>query len=683
MNPVRDMLLLCHFETRSLAAGLLSIASHLERNGVAVEIVHEQLERRIDPAFELAAYAEQVGARAVGLSLHWAHQTAATLKQARAIKERLPHVYVFVGGLTAATFARQIVEGYPFIDSVVVGDGEEPALRLMRALESGDPRRLSAVPNLVHRVGDVIEATPRSYQVDKEAIVSLDYGRYDLMRHGLAHARGMEGLLSAFFDQPAYFQPTGKGCAFRCTYCGGSYDAQGITAGRKSVRYRPAEAVVREMAEQAARGCRSVFFCFDPAPDGKYYPRLFERVRAEIPGPLNCGFSSWRLPGQALRDALKQTFVKSYVELSPEVADESLRLAAKGKGASFTNAELESTLEALVAAGIGVEAYFSYFHSGDPERETIDSIDYIQHLTGRFGRRITPLFLALSTDPAATRTLDPPEGIEILVRTIQDYERASARPDFRSNLMAYHPTCLSMAEFDEVSLAIEMFNSLHSGLPVLSRAIHLARGAAGMLSLMRRGARAALDAGTPPRSCVVRGLAAALDPGLLPDVSPAFTAMGRMLGESGTAATVPYAVAPKPESLAGQGLREPTIIRVPAGHLNYVAAAETLRDPNPAPEGQEIDVLALRVGQGLVFNTFTPAVRALLQRCRRGPLTKAALLQGVPAESVPAAKQLIDLFAANGLTAFDASDSTTMQELAILKRQASLKRAAADPARPN
>ncbi len=56
---------------------------------------------------------------------------------------------------------------------------------------------------------------------------------------------------------------------------------------------------------------------------------------------------------------------------------------------------------------------------------------------------------------------------------------------------------------------------------------------------------------------------------------------------------------------------------------------------------------------------------------------------GVPAESVPAAKQLIDLFAANGLTAFDASDPTTMQELAILKRQASLKRAAADPARPN
>ncbi len=676
------MLLLCHFETRSLAAGLLSIASHLERNGVAVEIVHDQMERRIDPSFDLAAYAERVGARAVGLSLHWAHQTAATLQQARVIKERLPQVYIFVGGLTAATFAQQIIEGYPFIDSVVVGDGEEPTLQLMRALESGEPGRLSTVPNLVHRIGEVIEATPRSYQVDKEAIAELDYGRYDLMRHGLAHARGMEGLLSVFFDQPGYFQPTGKGCAFRCTYCGGSYDAQGITAGRKSVRYRPEEVVVREIAEQAARGSRSVFFCFDPAPDGKYYPRLFERIREEIPGPLNCGFSSWRLPGPALRDALKQTFVKSYVELSPEVADEDLRLATKGKGAAFTNAELESTLEALVAAGIGVELYFSYFHSGDPDRETVETIDYIQRLTGRFGRRITPLFLALSTDPAATRTLNLPEGIELLVRTVQDYERASARADFRSNLMAYRPTCLSMAEFDDFSLAIEMFSSLHSGLPVLSRAIHLARGAAGMLSLMRRGARIALDAGTPPRSCVVRGLAAALDPALLPDVSPAFTAMGRMLGESGSAVTASYAVAPEPEDPAAHGLREPTVIRVPAGHLNYVAAAETLRDSNPAPEGQEIDVLALRVGNGLIFNTLTPAVRALLQRCRRGPLTETELLQGIPAESVPAAKHLIDLFAANGLAAFEVSGPTELQEIAILRQQASLK-AAAEPAAPS
>ena len=683
------MLLLCHFETRSLAAGLLSIASHLARNGVAVQIVHDQMERRIDPGFELAAYAEQVGAKAVGLSLHWAHQSAATLKAARAIKERLPHVHVFVGGLTAATFAQQIIEGYPFIDSVVVGDGEEPALQLMRALESGEPGRLSTVPNLVHRVGEVIEATPRSYQVDKAAIAELDYGRYDLMRHGLAHARGMEGLLSAFFDQPAYFQPTGKGCAFRCTYCGGSYDAQGITAGRKSVRYRPAEIVVREIAAQAARDARSVFFCFEPAPDGKYYPKLFERIRAEVPGPLNCGFSSWRLPGPALRDALTKTFVKSYVELSPEVADEELRLATKGKGAAFTNAELESTLEALVAADIGVELYFSYFHSGDPERETVESIDYIQHLTGRFGRRITPLFLALSTDPAATRTLHLPEGIELLVRTIQDYERASATPDFRSNMMAYRPTCLSMAEFDEFSLAIEMFCGLHSGLPVLSRAIHLARGAAGTLSLMRRGARIALDAGTAPGACVTRGLAAALDPAWLPEVSPAFTAMGRMLGQSGAAPTVtaPYAVMPEPESPAiptsHGGLREPTIIRLPAGHLSYVAAAETLRDPNPAPEGQEIDVLALRVGQGLIFNTLTPAVRGLLQRCRRGSVTEAELLHGIPAESVPAAKHLIDLFAANGLAAFEASEPQKLQEVAILKRQASLRRAAAESGPPS
>jgi len=673
------MLLLCHLKTRSLAAGLMSIASHLERNGIAVEVIHEPLETRIDPNFDLAAYAEQVGAHAVGFSLHWAHQTARSLEAARAVKERLPHVHVFVGGLTAATFAQQIIETYPFIDSVVVGDGEEPALQLMLALQSGDPRRLSAVPNLFHRVGEVIEATPRTYQVDKTEMEKLDYGRFDLVRHGLAHARGMEGLLSAFFDQPLYFQPVGKGCAFRCTYCGGSYDAQMITAGRKSVRYRPQDVVLGEMKAQVKRGGRAFFFCFDPAPDGKYYPELFERVRKEIPGQLYGGFSSWRLPGEKLRAALSQTFVKSYVELSPEVADEEQRLVTKGKGASFTNAELEEALDGLVASNIGVELYFSYFHSGDPERETIESIDYIQKLTGRYGCRIHPLFLALSTDPAATRTVNPPEGIELLVRTIEDYEHASAQPDFRSNLMAYYPTCLSRSAFDEVSLAIEMFNRLHAALPVLSRAIHLARGGKGLLDLLRQGARAALDAGIAIDTYVEHGLAVSLDPALVPDVSPALVAIGRILGEPGTAgttSTAPYAVAPSEERPADRSMREPTIVRIPARHLEYITSPETLHEANPAAEGPILDVLALRVGGSVLFNTFTPAVRALLQRCRDGRRPRSTLLDGIPSADAPTAQRLIDMFAANQLTAFEAPPPTQAEEIASLKLQGAMKEAA-------
>ena len=62
------------------------------------------------------------------------------------------------------------------------------------------------------------------------------------------------GAYVPFFDRPAYFQPTGKGCAFRCTYCGGSYDAQGITAGRlESIGYGQDRPVV-ENDTRAGRG---------------------------------------------------------------------------------------------------------------------------------------------------------------------------------------------------------------------------------------------------------------------------------------------------------------------------------------------------------------------------------------------------------------------------------------------
>ena len=227
-----------------------------------------------------------------------------------------------------------------------------------------------------------------------------------------------------------------------------------------------------------------------------------------------------------------------------------------------------------------------------------------------------------------------------------------------------------------MSLAIEMFNQLHSALPALSRAIHLARGAAGTLSLMRQGARAVLIAKTPPGNCVTRGLSIVLDSAFMPDISPSLVAMGRILGEPATTLTAPYAVPPTMGDSATHRMRNPVIIRIPAQHLNYVTAPDTLHESNPAIEGPIVDVLALRVGQGVIFNTFTPAVRALLHRCRDGRRTEAALLEGIPQENMAAAKRLISIFADNGLTAFDAPEPTAEEEAVTLRLQTDIKNVA-------
>ena len=55
----------------------------------------------------------------------------------------------------------------------------------------------------------------------------------------------------------------------------------------------------------------------------------------------------------------------------------------------------------------------------------------------------------------------------------------------------------------------------------------------------------------------------------------------------------------------------------------------------------------------------------------------SAMLEGIPRESVPTAQRLIDMFATNQLTAFEAPPPTQAEEIASLKLQGAMKQAAA------
>ena len=68
-------------------------------------------------------------------------------------------------------------------------------------------------------------------------------------------------------------------------------------------------------------------------------------------------------------------------------------------------------------------------------------------------------------------------------------------------------------------------------------------------------------------------------------------------------------------------------------------------------------------------------IDALLHRRRDGRRTETELLEGVTQERLATAKRLIGMFVANGLTAFEASESAVSGELATLRLQAGPKHA--------
>ena len=499
------MLVLYHDGTRSMAAGLFSIADRVDRAGHPVLIIHAELERERDPNFDIAAQIAALAPTAVGFSLHWAHQAPAIAAAVRTTRQALPEAVLFAGGLTASSYGPELLAALPELDAVIRGDGELPTLRIVEAIDSSGENgcQLDGVPNIVQRRTPLAR---HSFTMAQADIKTANYGRIDLLQHGARLGQGTTALRSRFLTDPMRFQPAGKGCAFQCLYCGGSRSAQDFTSARKTVLFRPPDRIESEIAEAVSQGANSFLFCFDPAPAGKFYPKLFDRLGKTFDRALQVGFSSWRLPPPALVQSLSRNFSHAYVEISPEVADDTDRLRAKGKGASFTNVELFDTLDDLNAQSVGAELYFSYFHSPDVVGETMANIALIQQITARYGFAVNPVYLALSSDPSSARMRFGEKGFDLKIKGMSDFIALDVTADFRSNVMAYQPSHLDAEGFDIACLRIEAFNRLHSGLTAVSRWLFLALEPEPFFALLTDAATLALGSGTRGPDLVRRTL---------------------------------------------------------------------------------------------------------------------------------------------------------------------------------
>jgi len=141
-----------------------------------------------------------------GVSCSFTVDVPETLRVAQAIKTLLPTAFVFVGGhhasLTPADFA------VPWVDAIVVGEGESSAPELVRALADGD-HPLS--------VGGLVVNTRHGQTgtCDRRLISDLD--GLPLPNRSLTHAwrrsyhLGVRGPLASL--------ETSRGCPYRCTFC--------------------------------------------------------------------------------------------------------------------------------------------------------------------------------------------------------------------------------------------------------------------------------------------------------------------------------------------------------------------------------------------------------------------------------------------------------------------------------
>jgi radical SAM superfamily enzyme YgiQ (UPF0313 family) len=225
--------------------GILSIAAVLEQNGIQVEIIDcyaapATAEAVVDNI--LSKQPDIVGFSCTTSSFMEGYRVAELLKQ------RCPKIVTVLGGAHACTISAPLLDAFPALDYLVIGEGERTMLELSR----NEGRNVENIPGLAYRKEGVATLT-----APRELIENLDdlpFPAYHLLpdfpkRYTLP--------LFSFPTEPNTSIISSRGCPYACSYCDRSVFARGF-------RFNSPEYIIEHVAMlNSTFGIRHVFFYDD------------------------------------------------------------------------------------------------------------------------------------------------------------------------------------------------------------------------------------------------------------------------------------------------------------------------------------------------------------------------------------------------------------------------------------
>ena len=197
-------------------------------------------------------------------------QNVASLTIAKLIKDLYPDVAIVFGGANFdGEMGLEYFRAFPFIDHVVVGEGEEVFPELVCYILAG---KVGTVPGgVVYREGTEISFTPNhSLFSDFTKTGPPDYDDYYHLLAELGEAaQGLDRILLYEGSRGCWW-----GEKHHCTFCG-------LNAQSMKFRAKSSEQVAREMAYLSSRYDTTRFRLVDNIIDLKYVENLFGRFAAD------------------------------------------------------------------------------------------------------------------------------------------------------------------------------------------------------------------------------------------------------------------------------------------------------------------------------------------------------------------------------------------------------------------
>lgn len=191
---------------RMLPLSVLYPATVLTRGGYDVEIIDQRVDRLWPQNLKRLLLRRKV--LCVGISSMTGPQIGGGLAASLIVKETSPETPVIWGGVHPSMLPEQTLS-HPYVDAVIVGEGEETLLETVERL-AGE-RVLTELPGLCLEVnGNIVSGRPRPH-LDLNALPPL---AYDLVN--------VRAYTRAIFEKESadwMAMQTSRGCPYGCTYC--------------------------------------------------------------------------------------------------------------------------------------------------------------------------------------------------------------------------------------------------------------------------------------------------------------------------------------------------------------------------------------------------------------------------------------------------------------------------------
>ena len=185
-----------------LPLSVLCPATRLDRQGYKIKIVDQFADPNWEVEFQQAMSTKPI---CLGVTSMTGPQILRALEASKTFKEKYPDTPVVWGGIHASLLPEQTLKN-PYIDVVVVGEGEETFEELVKAFQSGTP--LSTVNGIGYKQDGKIQFTGSRPFVNINSEPSLSYHLVDMDKY----RRTLFGVDHITFN-------SSRGCTFRCSFC--------------------------------------------------------------------------------------------------------------------------------------------------------------------------------------------------------------------------------------------------------------------------------------------------------------------------------------------------------------------------------------------------------------------------------------------------------------------------------